>query len=241
MRETVEFTWLNTIILLVSALIPAIILMRYVYTKDKQEKEPIQLLLKLVFYGVLAAIISSFLELVVAEVLLSNIPPSKYVLSVILDAFTVGLIEEGMKFYYLKKTTWDNENFNFRFDGIVYAVFISLGFAGFENIFYVMEYGLSVAFARALMSVPGHMSFAVLMGVFYGNAKLDDVHGFNRKCKLNLVLAYLSAVLIHGLYDTAAMMGTVASFAALILLVIIMYFMSYRLLKTGSNQDTRIY
>lgn len=78
---------------------------------------------------------------------------------------------------FLHARTWRNPNFNYRFDGIVYAVFVSLGFAAFENIQYVLHYGLSVALPRAIFAVPGHMSFAVFMGLFYGRAKLYEAWG----------------------------------------------------------------
>ena len=60
----------------------------------------------------------------------------------IISALFVGLIEEGCKFFFLYKKTWKNVNFNYTFDGIVYAVTVSLGFAAIENIIYVFNYGL---------------------------------------------------------------------------------------------------
>ena len=82
----------------------------------------------------------------------------------ILTAIFVGLIEEGSKFFFLYRFTWKDKAFNYRFDGIVYAVFVSLGFAALENVFYVFNYGTGVALQRALLTIPGHMSFAVYMG-----------------------------------------------------------------------------
>ena len=63
-----------------------------------------------------------------------------------------------------------NKYFDERIDGIVYAVAISMGFAAFENVLYLVdnyEEWLSVGLSRAVLSVPGHYAFAVLMGYYY--------------------------------------------------------------------------
>ncbi len=91
--------------------------------------------------------------------------------TILLAFLVVAVVEEGTKFVFLKLRTWRDPNFNFRFDGIVYAVFVSLGFAAFENINYVLGYGLTVALPRAVLAIPAHMGFAVFMGLFYGRGK----------------------------------------------------------------------
>lgn len=154
-----------------AALLPAIYLMRYIYRKDTVEKEPPMLLMSLLIYGVIAALISIILENIGTKVLNSLMDQSTVGYTLVLAFAVVAVVEEGAKFAMLKRRTWNDMNFNYRFDGIVYAVFVSLGFAAFENIGYVLGYGLSVAPARALLAIPGHMCFGVFMGTFYGRAK----------------------------------------------------------------------
>ena len=159
-----------------------------------------------------------------------------------------------MKYLLLKRCTWRDPNFNYRFDGIVYAVFVSLGFAAYENILYVLHYGLSVALPRALLAVPGHMGFAVFMGVFYGRAKLRFDLGDKPGCKaklcedcgqpvrkrLNLWRGYLTAVILHGFYDSCAMLGNTAAMLTFLVFVIIMYIRVYRLLRRESATDSPV-
>jgi hypothetical protein len=45
--------------------------------------------------------------------------------------------------------------FSQKFDGIVYAVFVSMGFAAIENIMYVFDYGYQTGLVRAFTAVPG--------------------------------------------------------------------------------------
>ena len=148
-----------------AALLPAIYLMRYIYRKDTVEKEPPMLLMSLLIYGVIAALISIILENIGTKVLNSLMDQSTVGYTLVLAFAVVAVVEEGAKFAMLKRRTWNDMNFNYRFDGIVYAVFVSLGFAAFENIGYVLGYGLSVAPARALLAIPGHMCFGVFMGL----------------------------------------------------------------------------
>jgi RsiW-degrading membrane proteinase PrsW (M82 family) len=85
--------------------------------------------------------------------------------------------------------------FNESFDGVVYAVMVSMGFAVTENIFYVFEGGMETAIARAFTAVPAHSTFGILMGYFMGKAKFSK-----NKTALNFV-GLLLAVIFHGAYD----------------------------------------
>ena len=89
---------------------------------------------------------------------------------------------------------WKNKNFNEKFDGIVYAVFISLGFAAVENIMYVVKHGVPTGIIRAFTAVPAHALFGVCMGYFLGEAKFSQ----NRK---GMLLSFIVPVALHGFYD----------------------------------------
>lgn len=224
-------------IYILAAVLPAIFLMRYIYRQDKVEKEPSGLLFSLVFMGVAAALASIVLETVGQRILNSLLDESNPAYTILFAFLVVAVVEEGTKFFFLKRRTWRDYNFNFRFDGIVYAVFVSLGFAAFENIRYVLGYGLTVAVPRAILSIPGHMGFAVFMGLFYGRAKQCEARGDSRGKNLNLWVGYLSAVLLHGFYDSCAMIGNTLSTAVFLLFVILMYIIVIRLIKKESRQD----
>ena len=151
----------------------------------------------------------------------------------------VAAVEEGTKFFFLYRCTWRDPNFNYRFDAILYAVFVSLGFAAFENVKYVFSYGLSVALPRAILAVPGHMGFAVFMGVFYGRAKRCHDWGNGFGCKVNLILSYLFPVFLHGVYDTCCMLGTNRSTLVFVAFVLAMYLIVFRLIRRESRTDGR--
>ena len=227
-------------IYVLAAVLPAFFLMRYVYRKDRIEREPAHLLGNLVWRGVLAALTSIVLEMLGKSILNALVSPDnpKYVM---LFAFlVVAAVEEGTKFFFLYRRTWRDPNFNFRYDAILYAVFVSLGFAAFENVKYVFNYGLSVALMRAILAVPGHMGFAVFMGIFYGRAKLNADRGNRLGCKLNLILSYLAAVLLHGTYDACCMTGTSRSTAIFVIFIVAMYLAVFMLMRHESRTDAPV-
>ena len=224
-------------IYVLAAVLPAIFLMRYVYRQDTIEKEPPYLLWNLVGMGVLAALASIVLEWVGQSILDITVEENDPRYLYIMAFLVVAVIEEGTKFFFLYRRTWNDPNFNYRFDGIVYAVFVSLGFAAFENVKYVFSYGLSVALPRAILAIPGHMGFAVFMGVFYGRARLRADLGDRVGAVINLVIGYLLAVLLHGFYDACCMIGTSQSTAVFVIFVIVMYFVVFRLIKHESRTN----
>ncbi|NCB32965.1 MAG: PrsW family intramembrane metalloprotease [Erysipelotrichia bacterium] len=231
----------TTLVYILAAILPAVLLMRCIYNQDKYEKEPPALLWKLILGGVLAALAAIVLEYLMLDFVMPMFTYRDAISYSIYEAIMVGAVEEGCKFYFLKRYTWNNPNFNYRYDGVVYAVFCSLGFAAFENIQYVFSYGLSVAFSRALLAIPAHMGFAVFMGAFYGRAKVCEVQRNDRSRTSNLFLGYLSAVCLHAFYDATAMVGTSAAAVMFIVFVILMYIIVFRKVKHESQSDRQIY
>ena len=220
-----------------AAVLPAVFLMRYIYRKDTAEKEPPSLLLSLVFMGVLAALAAMVLERIGEGILNRTVSQYSRWYVILLAFLVVGAAEEGCKLFFLKRRSWWDPNFNYRFDGVVYAVFVSLGFAAFENVLYVFRYGLSVVLPRALLAIPGHMGFAVFMGCFYGRAKLCEGYGDEAGKQGNLFLGWLSATVLHGIYDSCAMIGSGAATVAFLVFVVLMYLVVLRRIDRESRTD----
>lgn len=182
--------------LLLISILPVIILLGYIYIKDKNEREPFGLLLKSFGAGALVAVLIllwSLLEGIMDFHLTAFADNSAFLKSF----FQAAIPEEGLKLLFLYWLIWNNKEFNEHFDGIVYAVFVSMGFACVENILYVYTGGFQTGVIRALLSVPGHFLFAVIMGYFFSRARFTPS---NRS--LLMTMAFVCPVLAHGLYDT---------------------------------------
>lgn len=221
-----------------SAVLPALALMLYIYRQDAVEKEPAPLLLSLGGEGVLAALIALVLEGLGQRVIGALVRPGTALHTLLIAFLVVAAVEEGAKLALLRRRTWDEPNFNYRFDAVVYAVFVSLGFAAFENLRYVFSFGLSVALPRAVLAIPGHMGFAVVMGVFYGQARLRKSRG--QAAWPGLLLAYLLPVALHGIYDVCCMLGTPLATLLFALFVCALYLSVYRLIRAQAAADVPV-
>ncbi len=228
------------LIYFVAAVLPAAILLRYVYRHDKIEKEPAGLLWSLLLMGCLAALAAGLLEALGEFLLNVFIAPSSPLYTIVLAFLVVAAAEEGTKLFFLKRRSWRHPAFNYRFDGVVYAVFVSLGFAALENIMYVVNYGLEVALPRALLSIPGHMSFSIFMGVYYGRARYFENLGDANAARGSLRKGYGIAVFLHGFYDACAMTETGLSVLVFLGFVLVMFILAFTTLKREARTDAPI-
>ena len=182
--------------------IPTIALVIYLFCLDTIEKEPVGLLLKLFLVeGVLCLLVVAFVELAFENIALLFLDEDSTLFAVVDNLICVALVEEGFKFLVLRLFTWKHKAFNYRFDGIVYAAVTALGFAAFENALYILDDGLGTALLRMVSAVPGHCVDGILMGIFYGKAKLYAVQGNKAASKRCLFLSLLAPIAEHGFYD----------------------------------------
>ena len=231
-------SWLMILV----AVVPPVIIMLLIYAKDKHEKEPPGLLFKCALFGAISVLFSLLLEQFTMAVIPKITFSSSSVLYYFVLAFVgVAAVEETGKYLALRLATWRNPNFNYTFDGIVYSVYASLGFALVENIVYVINHGLQTGLMRAITAIPGHASFGVYMGFFYGYAKFYEVAGNRNKMRTNLWLGWLTAVLLHGFYDFLAFNSRettmVLFFVFIVVVDIVVIFQIFR----SAKNDTPIY
>lgn len=183
--------------LIIIGIIPVIVLATFLYMKDKYDKEPIGLLLKVFLFGAIVIIPVIFIELLLSAF---NIFPG--LLGIAFESFIIaGLIEEFFKRLIVLKFAYKNVAFNEKLDGIIYCAFASLGFAAIENIMYIFGNYVTnpnIGLYRGLFSVPAHMLFAVTMGYYIGLAKYTDDA---KKKKIYFRKSLLYPILLHGTFN----------------------------------------
>jgi len=226
-------------LLMAAAILPGLYLVYYVYQQDKIEKEPTDLLVKLLGFGALSVVFAVIME-GLADSVLTSFFDKKSTTYLLLENFLgVALVEEYGKYFVLKRLTWRDKAFDYRFDAVVYAVCASMGFAILENILYVFEHGMSVAILRAVTSLPGHCIFGIYMGLYYGEAKLCEARGNIKGMNSQLSSALWVPVFLHGLYDYCLSgNGDLALF--FIIYVLVLDWRAYKRLKAASAADTHI-
>lgn len=185
-------------ITLISALLPVLLLLWFIYKKDKYQPEPLGKLVLTFFVGCLSVLPASLLEM-----FLSVFTPDQPIMGGIFNGYIVAAFSEELcKLALLMWVIWRSPHFDEYFDGIVYAAFLSLGFACVENVMYVVssEDPLVVATFRGILAVPAHFLFAVIMGYHLSLAKFD----LPRR-RTHLFHALLYPILLHGTYDALLM------------------------------------
>lgn len=222
-------------VLLLAAILPALFIIYKVYQQDRLEKEPVGLMAVLIVMGILSAFGAIVLEYVGEWILDGFVSYYRPIYNVIYYFVIIAGSEEIMKYVFLKLGSYKNKAFNCMFDGIVYAVTVSLGFALFENILYVFESGLQTAIMRAITAVPAHGCFGVFMGVWYGYAKRMRIVNETKMEKKCLRLSLLFPILIHGAYDY--ILSIEVSALIFFAFVIVMFFATYSVVKAMSKDD----
>ncbi len=234
-------------IVLTVAIIPTVVLMIFIYFQDNHEKEPISLLLKIFGLGVLSCI-----PVIIVEILgqlLNDLVfgGTKLMYYFSLAFFCVAPTEEFFKFMAAYLLTWRNKHFNYKFDGIVYCLFGSMGFAAIENVKYLIEGGnelttvMVTGIGRALLAIPCHAMCGIFMGYFYGNAKYLKSYGDRSGCRRNLFTGFAVAVCLHGFYDFCLFTGNVLFLILFVIFVIAADVFTIILIVRARKRNEKMY
>lgn len=225
-------------LLLLSALAPVAVLLWYIYRKDKEQPEPAKWLLKAFCFGILSTFLSFVFSVPASSLFDMKLDADTYssVSEAFVDAFILAAIpEELAKFIMLWLLLRNNPHFDERFDGIVYAVCIGMGFAGLENVIYLaggLENGtwIGTGIARALFAVPAHFLFAVFMGYYFSIYHF----GIDRSTKTK-VMILAAPIVAHGIYDGILMSIQVDESLAGICMILFLWFFN-ELRKKGKER-----
>ena len=230
-------------LLLLLAVLPVLLILFFVYKKDK-DKEPLGLLLSFFFKG----IGSCFLVLAISNVLSVFLPfMNKEVeamgfMEVFLYAFVcVALVEEVCKWMMVYFGGYNHQEFDEIYDILVYSIFVSLGFAFFENLLYVFSSGsLQIAILRAVSAIPGHACDAVFMGYYLSLAKQCKVLKRKEQEKSFKIKSILIPTVLHGIYDFCLMSGYALFVLVFLVFVIFLYISSIKKLNKLSRANKNL-
>ena len=227
--------------LLLLAILPAVVLMIVIYMCDRIEKEPIGLVLGVMGLGMLSCIPTLVCELIAEPILGFMFGFNDWIYNFMNAFLGVALIEEFWKLVMVRLLVWNRKAFNYRFDAIVYCVASSLGFALLENILYVLQNGFAVGISRAIISVPGHCTFAIFMGYVLGNSKLFEVKGKKGKSWLWLFYSLLFPTMQHGFFDFCLFMEKTWLVLVFLAFVMVCDIVAIVRIARSEKQDTPFY
>lgn len=214
---------LTTFYIIAAALLPVVILLWLIYRRDKYCPEPADQLRKAFGYGILSLVVSLVFSLPFKAMGLFSSEYSNLMGAFRWAFFGAAIPEETAKFIMLWLLVRRSKYFDEAIDGIVYAVFVSLGFAALENIMFLFnnsERWIAVGIARAILSVPMHYAVGVLMGYYYSQYR------FSVKPSRKLIVCVLGVpIFCHGLYDFFVMsISTLPPLLILLFLILLVVF-----------------
>ena len=191
----------------IAAFVPSLAWLVLVYSRDRYEREPKRLIIRLYVMSVLAIAIAFVLESA------AHVQLTGAVAVIVVSAIAVGLIEEGAKYSVVWLGTRRQGSLSEPVDGMIYASTVALGFAAIETLTYILRtYNVAIAYhlspataahlaltvtapSRALTGNLGHMSWAGIIGYAYGRWR----------CGMGssgaVFRAYLAAAALHAGYD----------------------------------------
>lgn len=224
--------------LFIATVFPAIALLIFVFSLNDKEQISIDFIIRLLLMGFLATVLASVLEGFGEGYLASYYPVHSMAYALRDNFLVIGLSEEGSKYLLMRRETWNHRSFHHRYNGILYAVSVSLGFALLENVFYVLQSGWNTAIVRGLTAIPGHACFGVCMGSLYGLAKQTDNRGHSLVSLLLRILALCIPALLHGSYDF--ILDIQGRDTLFVLYIILLFVFSYHLVRTSSKHNPYI-
>lgn len=220
------------------AIVPILIGMFWIRSKDRYCREPLIHLIKFFLIGAFLSVI-----IILLENLLMKFNVFEGYSELIYVSFVVaGLVEEGVKALILIPALIKEKHFTEKLDGIIYSVFLALGFATIENMVYIFSesrnLALQVGINRAVISIPAHVMFAITMGYYISKYKFE---GNKNKRREYLFMEVLIPILLHGVFDFILMIEYRWAIILLIVYVIILWKINLDKLEKYMNHSKKVF
>jgi protease PrsW len=197
-----------------SSVAMSVVVLAYLWL-DRWEPEPPRLLVLAFLWGAsVAVVLASVIQIFVESVVNPGHPEAVSAVSVVIGA---PLTEEAAKglFLLLMMTGRRRNELNSLTDCLVYAGLAGAGFAWLEDILYISSGGtlgasLVTAALRLIMAPFAHSLFTTMFGIGVYFALQQRKSLAKVGC---ILLGYLGAVVMHGLWNGSSLLGVEAYFA----------------------------
>lgn len=248
----------------------------FIYLKDKKEKEPVPLLVILLVGGAavyfpayyLSRALTAFIDsvffsrytVIIGANLLTGertwtFPWAEIAHRFLLAFIAVALVSEIHKWLMLFFVTFKNDNFNCRFDGVVYSVVVTMGYAIAENIRFACANGWETFLRHFIFTLPVHLLCGILMGMIYSRYHVKSLankaenkmieHGALKKNKLKppvglLILSFIVPALLRTVSEyISSLRGNRYDYVIYIVsgAVLVLCFVAVAVLSKNDNSD----
>ncbi|WLR46729.1 glutamic-type intramembrane protease PrsW [Halobacillus litoralis] len=214
--------------ILTAAISPAVAIMTFIYLSKRIELEPLPLIIRMFIIGVIMVFPIMFIQYAFET---ENVFHSSFLKSF----FLAGLLEEFFKWFFLLFVAYRHSDFDHHYDGIIYGVAISLGFATIENIIYIFQNGIEIAILRAVFPVSSHALFGIIMGFYMGKAKFRT-----KRSNWCLALGLAIPVGLHVMYDYIITVKEMTWMYWITPFMIILWLIGFRKIKIANQHHEKL-
>jgi RsiW-degrading membrane proteinase PrsW (M82 family) len=179
------------------AILPAFLLLAWLYTRDQLHPEPKHVVYRLFLLGAGIVLPAGLIERLLLQTGFDGaIHLGRWSTLFITTFFVAGMVEEFLKAAIVERAALQKGWMKTPIDAIIYSGATALGFAAVENLLYVTSAGFSTAILRSVTAVPAHLMFGIIMGTYFARSLWANK---------SRAWAYIVPALVHGLYDTFAL------------------------------------
>lgn len=216
------------ILIVALALIPVVLLGWWIYRKDSARPEPLRELVRAFLFGVGSTFVSLVISTVMNYVGLFVYDLGSFTGAISTALFAAAIPEECAKLLMLWLFLSKSKHYDEYLDGIVYAACVGLGFAGTENILYLLQSDdwVGTGIVRGLTAVPAHFAIACAMGYFFSKRHFGD------RSRITAVCILAVPILIHWIYDALAFSEMVAGPAVSVVVNVLFVLLIWRVYKS---------
>ncbi len=214
-------------------ILPSIIWLLYYLRKDAHP-ESNWMILKIFFYGMLAAVLAAVIEIGFHKGL-KNLNFPFIFISILYIFIGIALVEEGLKYLVVKWKVLKNPEFDEPIDVMIYMIIAALGFVALENILllwgqqqiYLSE-AIGITIIRFISATFLHALCSGTLGYFLALSLFKEK---NRKKLLFLGLGV--AIALHGLYNFSIIVieGPMKLIIPTVILLALAFFVSFAFKK----------
>ncbi len=222
----------------------AVFFIRYLTRSDRGSKEPKSGIRAAVGFGLLALFLTIALTLIlqlfpgIKDIALIDPEQIKQgnvnVGSIFLVMLLVGVIEEATKALPIALYIYKKPYFNEITDGIFYFGIAGITFSTIETIFYTLDGGTGIGVGRLIITPFLHTGLSMWFGYTLIRYKLGVGSLYM------IIVAFISSMLLHGLYNVGMSLGNVGFFLISIVIAILLNVGVFLLYKKAQREDINI-
>jgi len=151
--------------------------------------------------------------------------------------FSAAFIEKTTAFlflYYLLKKQYSRLNVN---ESVCFGMFLGIGFAALENVFYAIQVTSSTIFLRTFTSVLLHITTCGMIAYYLA---LKQAYNTSLNKSIYTTYAYILPLIFHGLYDSCLLIGNEITYIIgpeLVFLILALEYMMARALSLPNTEE----